>query len=107
MLTRFSSDVQLSENWHSLHAATVKLDDLSAGVDAATILKLADENPEFTGFSNSNPNKVGNVESASTDGPGSVPVTPQVPDIAGPSVQPLNAGGTAPADPLRGSSFGW
>ena len=105
--TVFSSDVQLSENWHSLHAATVKLDDLSAGVDAATILKLADENPEFTGFSNSNPGKVGNVESASTDSPGSVPVTPQVPDIASPSGStPLNAGGTAPADPSwQGSSF--
>ena len=105
--TVFSSDIQLSENWHSLHAATVKLDDLSAGVDAATILKLADENPEFTGFSNSNPGKVGNVESASTDSPGSVPVTPQVPDIASPSgFTSLNSGGTAPADPSwQGSSF--
>jgi len=105
--TVFSSDAKLSENWHSLNAATVKLDDLSAGVDAATIFKLADENPEFAGFSNSNPGKVGNVESISTDSSGSVPGTPQVPDIANPSGStPSNAGGTAPADPSwQGSSF--
>ena len=45
-----SDDVRAQQDWHTLSATTLELEDLSVGLNAETILTLSDENPGFLNF---------------------------------------------------------
>ena len=73
------SSGELPNNWYFLTSQSLTVDDLVAGLNPSTIFLLAEENPDFTGFSSGTPGMVGieDFPSRSASAPPSAPKDPQ------------------------------
>ena len=97
--TFLDSRKDIPDDWHFLSTYSLDIDNLKIGLDPSSVLILAAENPNFTGFSNGLPGIVG-IDDYSSNVVSELPSIPNIPELSIPSNQPTGSSivGDIPSD---------